>query len=61
MIGDTGIVSGHAGLADVAFLVAAVVAVLVGVLRAGGTPAKDLPGALMAFAVALLALGWLVL
>jgi uncharacterized membrane protein len=55
------IVTGKTGLADIAFLVAAVVAVLVAVLRAGGTPVKDLPGALLALAVALLALGWLVL
>jgi hypothetical protein len=59
MVAD--IVTGHTGLADVAFLVAAVVAVLVAFLRGAGTPAKDLPGALLALGVALIALGFLVL
>ena len=55
---DVGMMSGHATLADVLFLIAAILAIVGGVIR---VMRKQPDGWLVAFAVAGIALGLLVL
>ena len=55
---DDGLVNGNLNLADILFLAAFIVAVVVAVIR---FIAHSVDGALMAVAVALITLGWLVL
>lgn len=57
VLADTGLISGHSSLADFCFLVAFILAVIVGVMH---LIPRELPSAFAWFAVALISLGLLV-